>query len=311
MPCAGMNACVTERSVGYAMSRNKGADGGRRNLLQRVFGAVLGVFTSLITAIRGWVGRRSARDVKVNVGGNPLEMNRITQKDQERITSEWLQRHTGAEGRVVDAAIHQAKRTEHAAQEAGFGQQSAAPVQVPPATYDELVRSAFAELVKPGRLLFNPPDRMKLGHTERVEVRLARTLEMDAELLVQLHGHGKPQLEEIPTAPRMAVTLKGDGFRIKAYSDEEQAVIQDGITIWEFDIYAIERGQQRLVICVSLRIPVPGQPSEHKSIPVREATINVQVGVPALVGHFVSGNWQWFIGTAIAIAAVLVAVLVH
>ena len=64
-------------------------------------------------------------------------------------------------------------------------------------------------------------------------------------------------------------------------------------------------------MCVSLRIPVPGQPLEHKSIPVREATIEVQVGALALAGQFVSGNWQWFIGTAIAIAAVVIAVLVH
>jgi hypothetical protein len=62
---------------------------------------------------------------------------------------------------------------------------------------------------------------------------------------------------------------------------------------------------------VSLRVPVPGQPVEHKSIPVREATIVVHVGTPALVGHFVAGNWQWFIGTAIAIAAVVVAVFHH
>jgi hypothetical protein len=40
--------------------------------------------------------------------------------------------------------------------------------------YDTLVRSAFAETVHPGRLLSNPPDRMRLGQTERVEVRLAR-----------------------------------------------------------------------------------------------------------------------------------------
>ena len=49
--------------------------------------------------------------------------------------------------------------------------------------YDDIVRSAFAELVQPGRLLFNPPDRMQLGHTERVEVRLTRTLKLDTELL--------------------------------------------------------------------------------------------------------------------------------
>ena len=178
-----------------------------------------------------------------------------------------------------------------------------------PVTYDTLVRTAFAENIHPGRLLFNPPDRMRLGQTERVEVRLTRALTLDGDLLEQLRGHGEPQLEKIPTAPLMAVTLKGDGFRIAAYSDEEQIVTQEGITTWEFDICALKRGQQRLVICVSLRIPVECRRSEHKSIPVREATIDVQVGAAALVWHFVAANWQWFIGTAIAIAAILVAVL--
>jgi peptidoglycan hydrolase-like protein with peptidoglycan-binding domain len=177
--------------------------------------------------------------------------------------------------------------------------------------YDELVRRAFAEMVQPGRLLFNPPNRMQLSQVERVEVRLARTLELDSELLQDLRGHGEPRLEKIPTAPLMAVTLKGDKFRIEALSDEEQSVSQDRITSWEFDIRALERGRQRLVMCVSLRIPVPGESAQHMSIPVREATIDVQVGTPALVGRFVAANWQWFVGTAVAIAAVIVTVLFH
>ena len=171
---------------------------------------------------------------------------------------------------------------------------------------DDLVRRALAELVQPGRLLFNPPDRMRLGQMERVEVRLTRALDLDAELLAQLGGHGEPQLEEIATASRMAVTLTGDGFDITRHSEEEQAVTQDGITSWEFDIRAVKRGQQRLFMSVSLRFPVPGQPLVHKNIPVREVTIDVQVGVPALVGQFVSAYWQWLIGTAVAIAAVVV-----
>jgi tetratricopeptide (TPR) repeat protein len=199
----------------------------------------------------------------------------------------------------------------------GPGQQPAVPdpvpVQAPPSQqsgpYDDLVRRAFAELVQPGRLLFNPPARMRLGDTERVEVRLTRTLTLDAELLKDLRGHGEPQLEEISTSPLMAVTLHGDGFRITPYGDEEQSVTPDGITTWEFDIRALKRGQQRLVMSVSLRIPVAGQPLERKSIPVREATIDVQVEAFALIGRFVAANWQWFVGTAIAIAAVLVAVL--
>lgn len=34
--------------------------------------------------------------------------------------------------------------------------------------HDDLMRSALDELVQPGRLLFNPPDRMQLGETQRV-----------------------------------------------------------------------------------------------------------------------------------------------
>jgi hypothetical protein len=178
-----------------------------------------------------------------------------------------------------------------------------------PDVYDDLVRRVLAE--PPGRLLFNPPDRMQLGQTERVEVRVIRSLDLDAELLEGLRGHGEPRMEEIPTAPLMAVTLRGDGFRITSYSDEEQGVSKDAPTKWEFDIRAEKRGQQRLVLSVSLQVLVPGWPSQRRSIPVREVTIDVQVGTPALVGHFVSANWQWFVGTAIAIAAVVVAALIH
>lgn len=179
-----------------------------------------------------------------------------------------------------------------------------------PDPFSALVYKAFSEQ-HPGRLMFNPPDQMRLGHTERVEVRVTRTQGLDAELVEHLRGRGEPRLEEIPTAPLMAVTLKGDGFGITPYSDEEQIVNRGTVTTWEFDIRAERRGQQRLVLSVSLRVPVQGWSSQNRSIPVREVTIDVQVGVATLVSHFVSANWQWFIGTAIAIAAVVVAVLLH
>jgi hypothetical protein len=176
--------------------------------------------------------------------------------------------------------------------------------------YEDLVRRAVAELVQPGRLLFNPPDQMRLGQKERVEVRLTRSLDLDAELLEKLQGPGEPKLEDIETASRMAVTLTGDGFDIKSYSDEEQAVTQDGITTWEFDIRAKKGGKQQLFMSVSLRIPVPGQPLVHQNIPVREVTINVRITVPALAG-IVFGDWRWVTATVIAIAAVIVAVFFH
>jgi hypothetical protein len=88
------------------------------------------------------------------------------------------------------------------------------PETVPEPTYDDLARSVFGELVQPGRLLFNPPTRMQLSETVRVEVRLTRTLDLDDELFKNLRGPGEPQVENIRTAPLMAVTLKGDGFKV-------------------------------------------------------------------------------------------------
>ncbi len=186
-----------------------------------------------------------------------------------------------------------------------------APRQPPHVTYDDLLDSAEAELVKPGRLLFNPPNQMQLGQTVRVEVRLTRTLTLDKELLEGLRGPGHTQMEEIRTAPLMAVTLESEAFQITSYSDEEQSVTQKDITTWEFDIRAVKRGSQQLHMRVSLRVPVQGQPIVRKSIPVRDASIEVQVGAPALIAHFVSSNWQWVIGTAVAIGAAVAAVIFH
>jgi hypothetical protein len=183
--------------------------------------------------------------------------------------------------------------------------------------YDDKVRRAVTELVDKGQLLFNPPKQMRFGQTERVEVRVTRTLEMDAELLKHLRGRGEPQLKEIQTAPKMAVTLKsvGGGFDIQPFSDEEQDVTQDEVTAWEFDIRALKPGQQLLNLCVSLRIPVQGQPVMHKSIPVFEAKIDVQVGFPTRVGLVISAaKWQWIIGTAVVIlvgVSTVIATLHH
>ncbi len=172
--------------------------------------------------------------------------------------------------------------------------------------HEERVRRALG---KPGRLLFNPPDRMQLRETQRVEVRVAGALDLDEDLLADLRGRGTPHLEQVPTAPVMAVTLRGDGFRIDSYSDEEQSVSGEDVTTWEYDITAQQRGRQRLVISVSLRIPEGGRSAAHRSIPVREATIDVQVRAPALAGQFLSANWQWITGTVIAIAAIVSAVV--
>jgi hypothetical protein len=172
--------------------------------------------------------------------------------------------------------------------------------------YEQLMQNAFSRLIKPGHLMFNPPSRMRLGKTERVEVRVARSVNLTQEILKDLRGQGTPQVEATQTAPFMAVTLMGGAFDISAYSLEEQRVIDGQITTWEYDITANKRGQQRLAVCISLRIPLTDEPWDRVSIPVHEAIIDVEVSATASISRFATANWQWVIGTAIAIAAVVV-----
>jgi PspAA-like protein len=188
------------------------------------------------------------------------------------------------------------------------GPDAAPGVLTPRPGFEERLRHSLG---RPGRLMFNPPARMLLGETRRVEVRVAGALDIDEELMADLRGPGASRLEQIPTAPLMAVTLGGAGFTIESCSDEEQSVAADAVTTWEYDIQARKRGEQRLIMSVRLRIPVRGRPAQRRSIPVREAVIDVQVRAPAVVGRFIAANWQWLTGTLIAVAAVVAAVLFH
>ena len=288
------------------------------------FTAASGVLASVIAAVRNWLGRQdSTHSIRLTIDNDSIDLGRASTpvQESEELISTFERRHSRARDpspqRGSSASRPFAEWESLPRDSASFRRRrpsESTRVWVrarPSIDYDGLVHREFDERRQPGRLLFNPPDRMQLGHTERVEVRLTRTLKLDAELLRHLRGHGEPRLEEIPTTPLMAVTLKGDGFQITPYSDEEQRASENQITTWEFDIRALKRGPQLLVMSVSLRIPVPGQTSERKSIPVREVTIDVQVGELALVGRFLASNWRWCITTAIAVAALLVAVLYH
>jgi len=163
-------------------------------------------------------------------------------------------------------------------------------------------------VVTPGRLMFNPPDSMRLGTTERIEVRITRSpADLDDELRTNLVGRGHPQLRDVATSVSMEVTLRGSAFEVDVLSKPQQVVTDSDISTWEFDVRAVKRGMQSLQLCVNLRLLVDGQPDEWRSVPVMERTIDVQVSAPALVGTFIADNWQWLAGTGLGLAGVITA----
>lgn len=85
-----------------------------------------------------------------------------------------------------------------------------------------------------GQMLFNPPNEMTIGETDRVVARLSQNL---AENITQdLQGSGAPQVEPIQVGTFMKTRLTGDKFQINALNAEEQIVAGDHFTEWAWDV---------------------------------------------------------------------------
>jgi CRP-like cAMP-binding protein len=152
----------------------------------------------------------------------------------------------------------------------------------------------------PGSILWNPPDRMRVGHRERVEVRVA-----DAEMALEalgdgLRGRGVPQLDKLEVAPLMRVALTADpaDFFIQALSTQDQLVRLAVVARWDFDVLPLRGGLQRLRLLASMRVKVEGK-DEIVDLPSYEAEVRVIVAPMRAVGQFCARNWQWIAGTVI------------
>jgi hypothetical protein len=172
---------------------------------------------------------------------------------------------------------------------------------------DPLTR-AVQDAIRPGLLVFNPPGQMTQGRKERVEVGIARSPELRQALLSGLRGRGEARAEQVDTSPVMGVELKGTSFEIAPLSPPEQIVAP--LARWEYDVRPRQAGLQTLTLCVCLRITTPpatGISNGQIAVPVLERDIRIKVNIPYGTRRFITGNWQWLIGTAIALGACLAA----
>ncbi|WP_327634533.1 hypothetical protein OHB24_31735 [Kribbella sp. NBC_00482] len=172
----------------------------------------------------------------------------------------------------------------------------------------EVINSAVSRFVTEGRVLFNPPDRMRKGHLERVEVAVARTKDLDEALLQMVRGQGQPRIENIETSPFMAVELKGSGFDVtplQGATGTEQLLRPTAL--WEFDVLPLRSGFQTLQVCVAMRIPIQDRSDERVSIPVLERQIRVAIDTRYSSQQFLKRNWQWLIVTLIGFAGAVTA----
>jgi hypothetical protein len=52
------------------------------------------LLTAVVAAVRSWLGDSSRRSIKLQLGGDALELTGVSSREQRRLTDEWLARHT-------------------------------------------------------------------------------------------------------------------------------------------------------------------------------------------------------------------------
>jgi hypothetical protein len=152
--------------------------------------------------------------------------------------------------------------------------------------------------VQPGSILWNPPDRMKVGRTEAIEVRMGDATVVEAALREGLRGRGTPNIDRLELAPTMRVSLvsNAEDFSIQELNSKDQYVRPGRVARWDFGVTPLRSGNRRLRLLASIRIKVEGK-DEVVDLPSFEREVRVIVAPVRVVSRFFRKNWQWVAGT--------------
>jgi len=178
------------------------------------------------------------------------------------------------------------------------------PTPKPTPSFQKIIEEELKKLSL-GRILFNSPDVMKVGITERIEVRITQNITED--LTKGLKGRGVPVVEEIKVNTFMKVRLTGDNFDIQPRCHEEQIVRPEGYTQWSWDVKPLKHGNQVLHLSVTRRIKIPGDGEEKWDYPVMDRDIYVKVNPTYTIMRFIESYWQWML---VAIALPLIGKII-
>jgi hypothetical protein len=53
------------------------------------------LIVSIVTVVRAWLTGSRQRSIKLELGGDVLELTGVSSTEQQRLTDEWLRRHAG------------------------------------------------------------------------------------------------------------------------------------------------------------------------------------------------------------------------
>lgn len=157
----------------------------------------------------------------------------------------------------------------------------------------EIVDQLANQYLVPGKVAFNVPERMEIGETIRIELRLSGHKSIpELKEGISNQAKGRREGEEIEIGNRMKATLSGANFEFVDLREEIQLVGTLKDTWWAWQVTANDSGTHTLILLVSAILPIEGEllPYELKTF---ERQITISVGVGRRLSDFGSNNWQW------------------
>jgi hypothetical protein len=153
-----------------------------------------------------------------------------------------------------------------------------------------------------GKILFNPPVRMKQGEEDPITVRIAGNRTID--ITSGLPQRPTPTIEPIIVMPYMTVKLfGGESFKVDKLTPENQFVKEDDFSEWKFKVKALKAGKHELDLEVGVRVKTATGTDEYSFKPTYEREINIDVDRRYAIMAFLKENF-----TAIASATATIVV---
>lgn len=171
--------------------------------------------------------------------------------------------------------------------------------------FDE-VDEALQELIA-GNVAFNTPGRMQFHESRTVALIASAQLDPSAlseELRQRIGGNDPVAVQGVQIAPLMEAQLVGaPAFEVMTLTPTRQPVSRAAPTEWRWTVRAAETGKHTLNLTINAVVTVDNE-RFPRSLNVLNRDIEVYITGPQRIEMFLSGNWQWLLGTIVIPLAV-------
>jgi hypothetical protein len=153
-----------------------------------------------------------------------------------------------------------------------------------------------------GQIASDVANKMREAKPEKVEVRIIRGVDQAMTQLLKDGLSGQMKVDEIQVAPFMIVHLDAaekSAFEITPLTQDRQLVSGEGYTTWAWTVKPLEAGKHSLYLTVGSRFKLSNHDEETQFKRLYERHIDVEVDEMYEAKLFLSGNWQWLMGSLI------------